>query len=77
MAPALFHFGEDQPIAIGKNKIDFARVAASAMGQHMVRAPSIFGDHGVFSGQSGQMVGCTLRSFVKHRVTLRFAQPVI
>ena len=77
MAAALFHFREDQPISIGKNKINLASAAAPPMGQHVMRAFRIVGDDRVFSGQSGQMIGCPLRSFVKHRVTLRFAQPVI
>jgi hypothetical protein len=77
MAAALFHFCEDQPIAIYKSKVNFAGVAALPMGQDLVRASRIFGDYGIFSRQSGQMIGGPLRSFLKHRVTLRFLRPVV
>ena len=45
MAAALFHFREDEPIAICKNQINFACATAPPMGQDLVRASHIFGDH--------------------------------
>ena len=77
MAVALFHFCEDQPIAICKNQVNFADVAAPPMGQDLVRASRIFGDYGMFSCQSGQMIGSSLGSLLKHRVTPRFLRPVV
>ena len=54
MAAALFHFREDQPITICENQINFAGVAAPPMGHDLERASRIFGDYGMFSGQSAK-----------------------
>ena len=76
MAAAFFISVKINPSPSAKIQVNFAGVAAPPMGQDLVRASRIFGDYGMFSGQSGQMIRDPSRSFLKHRVTLRFLRPV-